>query len=185
MDIDRLREERRAKDLLFATGELSPLDPEQKAVFKGLDYYQADPTLTFTTTLLPGDGAIINVPTSDGREKVYTRVGQVAFTVEGVDCHLTVYDTGHPGFFIPFRDGTSGNETYGAGRYLDVEVDRNGQMVVDFNRAYNPYCVYADGYSCPIPPSENRLPVPIRAGEKAFRGPPTRHNHAEDEEALS
>jgi uncharacterized protein (DUF1684 family) len=175
--------ERQAKDLLFLS-EKSPLSREQRDRFPGLDYYPLEESLVFEVELRPGDGAIVNVPTSDGQEKVYTRVGSVVFTVGGADCHLTVYDTGHPGLFIPFRDRTSGTETYGAGRYLDVDVDRNGQLKIDFNRAYNPYCVYADGYSCPIPPAENWLSVPIRAGEKAFPGGRPPHNDVEDEVVL-
>jgi uncharacterized protein (DUF1684 family) len=168
MDTERLLEERRAKDSAF-TGEGSPLDPGRRADFPGLDYYPPDPELRFVTELIPGDGATVQVATSDGREKTYTRVGHVEFAVGGVGCRLTVFDTGHPGLFIPFRDATSGDETYGAGRYLDVTVEGSQRVVVDFNRAYNPYCVYGDGYSCPIPPAENRLQVPIRAGERDFK----------------
>jgi uncharacterized protein (DUF1684 family) len=81
---------------------------------------------------------------------------------------LTLYSTGHPGYFIPFRDQTSGDTTYGAGRYLDVEPNGDGTVTVDFNYAYNPSCVYSDGYSCPLPPIENWLKVPIEAGEMMF-----------------
>jgi uncharacterized protein (DUF1684 family) len=168
MDTEQLLAERRAKDRAF-TGEGSPLGQDRRAGFGGLDYYPPDTGLRFVTRLIPGDGATIQVATSDGREKTYTRVGHVDFAVGAVECRLTVYDTGHPGLFIPFRDATTGVETYGGGRYLDVTVAGDGEMIVDFNRAYNPYCVYGDGYSCPIPPAENSLPVPIRAGERDFR----------------
>jgi hypothetical protein len=68
--------------------------------------------------------------------------------------------------FVPFVDTTSGNETYGSGRYLDLDVESDGSLVIDFNLAYHPYCAYSSAYSCPLPPAENRLPVPIRAGER-------------------
>ena len=71
--------------------------------------------------------------------------------------------------FLPFRDATSGNETYGAGRYLEPEELSTGEIVVDFNLAYNPFCAYSENYSCPLPPFENHLKVPIRAGEKALK----------------
>ncbi len=75
--------------------------------------------------------------------------------------------------FLPFTDLTSGEESYGGGRYIDLETTGiiNNRLVIDFNKAYNPYCTYSDGYNCPIPPRENDLPVAIRAGEKAFAKP--------------
>ena len=115
-----------------------------------------------------GDGSEIRVPTSDEREKVYTTHGKVAFEVDGEPVQLTLYDTGHPGLFIPFRDTTSGQTTYGAGRYLDIAHNDDGTVTIDFNLAYNPSCVYSDGWSCPIPPMNNWLPVPIEAGEKMY-----------------
>jgi uncharacterized protein (DUF1684 family) len=72
--------------------------------------------------------------------------------------------------FVPFTDATTGQETYGAGRYLDLDRTSTGIYVVDFNTAYNPYCAYNPTYDCPVPPKDNRLPVPIRAGEKTPRG---------------
>ena len=72
-------------------------------------------------------------------------------------------------FFLPFVDATSGKETYGAGRYLDIELTHDGEIVVDFNYAYNPYCAYNEQWSCPLTPFENRVQVPIRAGEKNFK----------------
>ena len=82
---------------------------------------------------------------------------------------MTLYTTeGSHGFFLPFRDATSGSETYGAGRYLDIDPDEDGTVTIDFNMAYNPFCVYSEAYSCPLPPTENWLDVPITAGEKDF-----------------
>jgi uncharacterized protein len=73
-------------------------------------------------------------------------------------------------FFVPFMDATSGTETYAAGRYIEAELDANGNIMIDFNEAYNPYCAYSPRWSCPIPPVENRLKVPLRAGEKSPEG---------------
>ncbi|MBT8206662.1 MAG: DUF1684 domain-containing protein, partial [Acidimicrobiia bacterium] len=78
---------------------------------------------------------------------------------------VTLYDTGAHGYFVPFRDATSGKESYGAGRYLDVHPNEDGTVTLDFNYAYNPYCAYDEAFSCPLPPIENWLEVPIAAGE--------------------
>ena len=78
---------------------------------------------------------------------------------------LVLYTTGHDGYFLPFRDSTSGKTTYGAGRYIDLEPNPDGSVTIDFNMAYNPYCAYNDSYSCPLPPVENWLQIPIEAGE--------------------
>jgi len=123
----------------------------------------------FTLPVAPGDGSEVAVQTSDDRVKVYRNVGRVSFEVGDRPQGLTVYDTGHPGLFIPFRDATSGIATYGAGRYLDIEPNEDGTITVDFNLAYNPSCVYSDGWSCPIPPAENWLDVAIEAGERMYR----------------
>ncbi|HEY6635356.1 MAG TPA: DUF1684 domain-containing protein [Acidimicrobiia bacterium] len=161
-------EYRRAKDEHFRTSHNSPLGHGDHSDFEGLVYFDPDPGLIFTLSVEPGDGSEIRVPTSDEREKVYTTHGKVAFEVGGEPVELTLYDTGHPGLFIPFRDATSGQATYGAGRYLDVAPNDDGTVTIDFNLAYNPSCVYSDGWSCPIPPVNNWLPVPIEAGEKMY-----------------
>ena len=96
-------------------------------------------------------------------------MGTLEFAVPGGSAQLAGYAF-EPGpvseLFIPFRDTTSGSETYGAGRYLDLEPEDDGTYVLDFNIAYNPWCAYAPQYSCPLPPRENWLTFPIEAGEK-------------------
>jgi uncharacterized protein len=168
MDATDYLDFRHEKDEFFRTSHQSPLGHGDRSGFEGLDYYEPDPDLVFTLEVEPGSGAEVRVPTSDDREKVYTTFGKVRFEVRGEPVELTLYDTGHPGLFIPFRDATSGKTTYGAGRYLDIEPNEDGTVTVDFNLAYNPSCVYSDGYSCPIPPSANWLEVPIEAGEKSY-----------------
>ncbi|MGH3649824.1 MAG: DUF1684 domain-containing protein [Acidimicrobiia bacterium] len=168
MNTQDLLEHRRAKDEFFRTSHDSPLDHADRHQFEGLHYFEPDPDLAFTVTMEPGDGSEIRIPTSDEREKVYTRAGKASFEAGGQQVELTVFDTGHPGYFIPFRDKTSGETTYGAGRYLDLEPNDDGTLTIDFNYAYNPSCVYSDGYSCPLPPMENWLQVRIEAGEKMW-----------------
>ena len=109
------------------------------------------------------------IPTSDGATQVYRRAGRVRVVVGGQEAPLTLFapQAGH-GLFLPFRDATAGRETYGAGRYLDVAPPVDGRVVLDFNYAYNPYCAYNEHWSCPLPPVENWLRVPIRAGERRF-----------------
>lgn len=170
MDIQDYADFRRQKDDFFRNSHHSPLGHGDHGDFHGLDYFEPDLDLAFIVPLEPGDGSEIRIPTSDEREKVYTTAGKVRFEVAGEPVELTLYDTGHPGLFLPFRDATSGDTTYGAGRYLDIEPADDGTVTIDFNLAYNPSCVYADGFSCPLPPVNNWLRVPIEAGEKNYQG---------------
>lgn len=165
MDTAALLEFRREKDEFFSSSHQSPLDHADQRNFAGLDYFDPNPDLVFSLAMEPADGSEISVQTSDGQERVYRRSGKVKFEVGEEAVTLTLYSTEHPGFFVPFRDSTSGKDTYGAGRYLDIDPTDNGKVTIDFNLAYNPYCVYNDGYSCPLPPAENWLQVPIAAGE--------------------
>lgn len=167
MNTEELLEFRKQKDEFFESFE-SPLEYDDRRRFEGLLYFDPDPGLCFTVALEPGDNAEIEIQTTDGQKRVYRRAGTVSLEVEGEIVHLVVYDTGHPGYFIPFRDATSGKETYGGGRYLDIDPNPDGTLTVDFNLAYNPYCVYSDSYSCPLPPADNWLDVAIEAGERDF-----------------
>ena len=109
------------------------------------------------------------IPTSDGQLRPAHRAGTFAFDLDGQPRRLTAYvldgSTGES-LFVPFLDATSGTETYGAGRYLDLEPEEDETYALDFNLAYHPYCVYARSYSCPLTPAENRLPDRIEAGER-------------------
>jgi len=159
---------RSQKDQFFSSFE-SPLTHADRASFEGLRYYDPNPDLVFTVQLQPGDNAETTIQTTDGRERVYRRAGEAVLEIGETRVSLIAYDTGHPGYFIPFRDSTSGQETYGGGRYLDIEPNPDGTITIDFNMAYNPYCVYNDGYSCPLPPQENWLEIPIEAGELSYQ----------------
>lgn len=168
MDTHALLEFREAKDDFFGHSHESPLGHDARQDFDGLDYYEPNPDLVFRLSLETGDASEVRVGTSDGAERTYRRAGVVHFDVNGEAVQLTLYSTGHPGYFLPFRDATSGGTTYGAGRYLDIEPNRDGTVTLDFNYAYNPTCAYDEAYSCPLPPAENWLRVPIEAGETNF-----------------
>jgi uncharacterized protein len=172
-DRDRFRAE---KDAFFREHPGSPLTTEQRVSFAGLDYFDEAPELVVAATL-ETDGVDLDesivMQTTTGGTQVYRRAGVVRFEVEGEPASVTLFASPdmHE-LFLPFRDATSGREAYGAGRYLEVEPpDADGHVVVDFNDAYNPYCAYNASWSCPIPPGENWLAVPIRAGERSFTGP--------------
>lgn len=162
----------------FLEDDHSPLN---KRGIKGLRFYPPDTNYivigNFTRT---EDAASFSMPTSSGKLKEYVQYGWVQFGLNGTLCSLSVYQSialremeEYKNYlFIPFNDDTNGAETYGGGRYLDISMDeiQQGQLRIDFNRCYNPYCAFSDGYSCPVPPAENRLPVAIRAGEMNYAG---------------
>ena len=164
----QLDELRHAKDQYFGTSPESPLTPEQQQNFHGLNYFPEDPALRFEALaeVFPTQDAIV-MQTTTGDEREYTRFGRFKFTVEGQPAELTLY-YGEYGFFLPFVDALAGSETYPAGRYLEPEPLPGNRFWIDFNVAYNPYCAYNERWSCPITPPENRLKVPIRAGEKVY-----------------
>ena len=169
--MSELSEFRRAKDQMMKHEHDSPLTHEQAQSFRGLSYYDEDLTLRFKLNLERYEAEeVIDMQTSTGDVASYLRWGKVSFEVDGGPVQLTVYkDTAGSGYFLPFADGTSGDETYGAGRYLDLHELADGRLLVDFNYAYNPYCAYNESWSCPLTPFENRLRVPLRAGEKSYK----------------
>lgn len=170
MAINRLSAMRREKDAFFKTHPQSPLSPAQQDVFTALEYYDFDPTLDLTVTAESfAHDDFITIETTTSELRRYRRAGRFAFAVHGKTVQLTIFETPH-GYFLPFVDASANRETYGGGRYIDVESQGENTFQVDFNTAYNPYCVYSDAYSCPITPFENRIDVAIRAGEKLPTG---------------
>ncbi len=167
VDAQAILDHRARKDRMFS-GHHSPLEPADRRSFSGLSYYEPDPSFSLRLEVQAGDGSAVRIQTSDGLERTYRNAGTVSFDIDGESARLTLYDTDH-GLFLPFRDATSGKETYGAGRYLDLEEAAAGFVEVDFNLAYYPLCAYNEAYSCPLPPVENWLKVPIRAGERDHR----------------
>ena len=170
--MDGLAESRAAKDDFFRRGHDSPLTPEQRAHFTGLRYFAPDPAFRFVVRLEPvhqeQGGAAQEIQLSDGASTEMAPAGAFGFNVGGTAARLLGYESEGGGVFIPFRDATSGTETYGAGRYVEAHPDGHGTYLLDFNGAYNPYCAYNDAWSCPLPPRENWLTVPIRAGEQTY-----------------
>jgi uncharacterized protein (DUF1684 family) len=166
----RIIAERQHKDKFYKSSERSPLTPDQQALFEGLSYYDYNPALDLTVTIEPfAVQDTFEVQTSTGDVRLYTRYGQFTFDYEGTPVTLVLYQTDH-GFFLPFVDALSGQETYPAGRYIDPEDLGNHTFHIDFNRAYNPYCAYSPKWSCPITPPENRVKISLPAGEKLPHG---------------
>jgi uncharacterized protein len=164
-ELDDFRSE---KDRFMATDLQSPLQAEQKRMFKGLQYFPENPGLRLEVTIEPLlEQNIIQMQTSTGDIQEYIRYGKFKFMVDGQEAELTIYADSN-GYFLPFVDGQAGKETYPAGRYLEPIDLGKRKFLIDFNYAYNPYCAYNDYWSCPLTPFENRLKAPIRAGEKIF-----------------
>lgn len=160
----------------FLQTERSPLDSAGVArlrFFPPDEAYRLACTFERTTDAEPFD-----LPTYSGITKPYIKYGVASFELGGVAFTLAVYQSLQSRqmplyrdyLFIPFKDATNGDSTYGGGRYLDIRISdiQEGRLILDFNKAYNPYCAYSDGYNCPIPPPENHLPIPILAGEQGF-----------------
>jgi len=163
-----LEEFRKEKDEFFAHHPQSPLTREQRKEFNGLNYFPEDESLRLEVQVeeFPQKDSI-QMQTTTGDVQEYVRYGRFRFEVDGQTAELTLYQSQH-GFFLPFVDSLAGSETYPAGRYLDPDPLPGNRFLVDFNLAYNPYCAYNEMWSCPITPFENRVKVPIRAGEKIF-----------------
>ena len=162
---------RAEKDALFRDGPDSPLTEEQRRGFAGLVYFPESVALRIVARPEPFPLAVrVPIDLSGGDTAEYERWARVHFEVEGEPAELTVYRDPEGGdLFLPFRDTTAATgETYGAGRYVDVQQLVDGSLVIDFNYAYNPYCAYNDEWTCPLTPPENALGVPVRAGERAF-----------------
>jgi uncharacterized protein (DUF1684 family) len=164
-ELDALRAE---KDEFFGHHPQSPLTPEQKRGFHGLNYFPENPGLRLEVKVdeLPVKESF-EMQTSTGDVQHYERFGKFRFDLDGQEAELTIYRNEH-GFFLPFVDSLAGTETYPAGRYLEPEPLPGSRFLVDFNLAYNPYCAYNEMWSCPITPAENRLKLAVPAGEKSF-----------------
>lgn len=166
--MSELTEYRAEKDAFYARHPQSPLTPDQKKSFTGLQYFPENEELRLEVQVEPlNDDTPMEMQTSTGGVQFYVRHGRFKFNVDGQDAELTIYRNEH-GYFLPFVDALAGKETYPAGRYLEPEPLPGNRFFVDFNMAYNPYCAYNEMWSCPITPAENRLKVPVRAGEKLF-----------------
>lgn len=162
----------------FADPEESPLEKKDLKKFKKLDFFPIDEKYNVVATFMrtPNE-APFNMPTSTDRLPIYVKYGVATFTLDGKEMQLSVYQNQALSLkeeykdylFIPFTDQTNGLASYGGGRYLDVTIPESDTLVINFNKAYNPYCAYSGRYSCPIPPRENDLDVEIKAGVLAWK----------------
>ncbi len=170
-----LERERARKDEFFANHPQSPIPHEDRSEFKGLDHFPPNREYRFELELQEHqDREIIGMAYTGGEEQEFVRWGQFRFTVHGSSQTLQVYksDQAEERLFLLFKDATSGKETQGAGRYLDLNAESDktpgGNWILDFNRAYNPWCVYSENFTCPFVPPENWLDIPVYAGEKNY-----------------
>lgn len=167
--------ERDQKDRFFGGHFQSPLPFDERQNFKGLNYYPPDPNYRLELELQEHkEKKTLKVEDTQGNERELLRWGEFRFKITDTDCRLQAYKSSpeKERLFVPFRDVTSGKETYGAGRYLDLETGKHRTSkrtwILDFNDAYNPWCAYSKDYACPFVPPENWLKVPIYAGEKDY-----------------
>lgn len=164
-------------DKEYADEKESPLKKSDLEHFKGLEFFAIDPDYCVEAKLVktPNEKPFV-MKTSGNRTPLYVKYGEVSFTMKGKVCKLNIYrnielsklEKFKNYLFLPFTDLTSGVESYGGGRYIDLEATDKDIITIDFNQAYNPYCAYNEGYSCPIPPKENDLLVEVKAGVKKF-----------------
>ena len=164
---------RRAKDEALRSEPWSPIPPDGRRAFEGLVYFDPDPAWAVTATVARiAEPEAFEMAASTGPPRRQLRCARLDFATPQGPARLFAYKDAARAhgrsLFVPFRDATSGKETYGAGRYLDLEETEGSEISVDFNLAYNPYCAYSEAYSCPLPPAENWLTIPVRAGEKSY-----------------
>lgn len=162
----------------FLEDKRSPLTAKDTGFLR---FYPVDEQYKVTAriTLTP-EAEVFDMPTANGKTKQYRQYGLLTFNIKDTAVSLQVLqslklleDPKHKDhLFVPFTDGTTYTETYGGGRYLDLSLQdiKNGTIVLDFNKCYNPWCAFGGSYSCPIPPKENRMPVSVKAGEKNYAG---------------
>jgi uncharacterized protein (DUF1684 family) len=162
----QLLEERAAKNEQFRTADDSPIG--NKETFHGLHYFEPNLTYRVRATVSPymNEDKEMIVKYTDGTTEKYEKYGYANFKIMGEDQKLLLLKN-EGVISVLFQDATSGKQTYGGGRYIDYPVAdvKNNTIILDFNKAYNPYCVYQESYACPVPPAENKLSVPIEAGE--------------------
>jgi hypothetical protein len=161
----------RARIDAFLRGDESPLEDSERTRFQGLKYFP--PNLAYRLHLrleTAADRDTVVLMDTKGAERVYERLGVLRFRLNDRPQSLSLFrEPQHNYLFLPFKDVTSGEETYEVGRYVEPQDVGGEVFLVDFNRAYNPYCAYSHRWACPIPPAENSLDVAVRAGEMKYR----------------
>lgn len=173
---EELLENRAEKDRFFSEHPQSPIPPDEREDFDSLAYFDPAPPFRVEATVEPHDDPepVVMETTAD-TEVRYERVADLSFTVNGMDQTLSAYQQNgneQDQWFIPFRDKTTGQQTYHEGRYMELEVGDVSEIpdtvTIDFNLAYSPFCAYSDTFACPLPPEENWLDVAINAGERTL-----------------
>jgi hypothetical protein len=157
----------------YADGATSPLGPDELKAFTGLPFFPIDTAYAVTARLERSEKPItIDMPTTQGTVQKYDIFGIIYFRLQGVDHKLALYQshrlrsmpTYERHLLLAFKDITSGNTTYGGGRFMDVEIPEGDSILIDFNKAYNPYCAYSTRFACPITPEDNFLNLEVKAG---------------------
>ncbi|MFC7202379.1 DUF1684 domain-containing protein [Haloferax namakaokahaiae] len=174
--VSELRAKRTEKDEFFAEHPQSPIPPAERDGFDGLDYFEPSPDARVTARVeTHADPEPVTMDTSADREVRYLRVATFHFELRDQSLELGAYRQEHdqsPTLFVPFRDKTTGQQTYPGGRYMELTPDGPlsdlDEIVVDFNLAYNPFCAFSETFDCPLPPEENWLPVVVAAGELQY-----------------
>ena len=154
----------------------SPLTREDRLVFEALEFYKINPAFRVVAKFKEKKSALFAMKTTTDRMPEYRKYGELYFELKGKKFKLNVYQNPslmtRPGYedylFLPFTDPTNGDKTYGGGRYIDFRIPTSTEVILDFNKAYNPYCAYNSKFSCPIPPPENDISVAIEAGVMAW-----------------
>jgi uncharacterized protein len=175
--VDKLVSKRYEKDRYFADSLSSPLNKNDLQRFRGLKYFQPDKKYKIQAYLEPDSlSEIFTMPTTTERQPRYRKYGTLHFEIDDQKLQLSIFQNvdqleknpAYNSLFLPFKDLTNKDFTYGGGRYLDLEIPKSDSLIIDFNLCYNPYCAYDERWSCPLTPLENYLEVPIFAGEKKY-----------------
>ena len=175
--LEEIQEHRTKINHEFADSLTSPLTKEGLAHFHELEFFPIDAKYSIEATfVLNQEPEPFEMETTTSRRPIYVKYGEAHFNLDGNDYVLEIYQSDKAKtmqefkeyLFLPYKDLTNGNQSYGGGKYLDLKIPNGETIIIDFNKAYNPYCAYNHRYSCPIPPRVNHLDIEIQAGVKAY-----------------
>ncbi|WP_291787768.1 DUF1684 domain-containing protein [Cecembia sp.] len=172
--VENIQKERERQFRFLKFNLDSPLEDHQKSELTSLSFYPIDMSYRIRAKMVPAeDRRMLEIPMTDGTVEKYLKHSYAEFQLNGQPLRLLLLqaakESDKRNFFLAFADDTSGEETYGGGRYINLRQDGKNSITIDFNMAYNPYCAYNPDYACPLPPRENILEIPIRAGEKDYK----------------
>lgn len=175
--VQEIQEYQAEQNREFADAEESPLTKEDRKEFTALEFFDINKKYRIEAKFVrTPDEKPFEMPTTTDRKPVYVKYGEAHFSLDGKSIVLNLYQSmrvlkmkGYEDYlFLPFNDQTNGFGSYGGGRFLDLKIPEGDSVIIDFNKAYNPYCAYNDKYSCPIPPEQNKMPIEILAGVKDY-----------------